>query len=108
MLNSHIYDFVIKAPRAVKISREEESAARLSQLPGIQSLGPIHRSTPPIQLTENETEYTVQCIKHIFAQHVVFQVYFPIAVYITRCIYTSYTTKYFLVRLPQYTTRSNT
>ncbi|KAH8383580.1 hypothetical protein KR009_009353 [Drosophila setifemur] len=61
------------APRPPKITREEESAARLALLPGIQVLGPIHRSTAPIQLTESETEYTVQCIKHIFAQHVVFQ-----------------------------------
>ncbi|KMZ07035.1 coatomer subunit gamma isoform X3 [Drosophila simulans] len=61
------------APRPPKITREEESAARLAQLPGIQVLGPIHRSTAPIQLTESETEYTVQCIKHIFGQHVVFQ-----------------------------------
>lgn len=64
---------VTSAPRVPKITREEESAARLAQLPGIQVLGPIHRSTAPIQLTESETEYTVQCIKHIFAQHVVFQ-----------------------------------
>ncbi|EDW80788.1 uncharacterized protein Dwil_GK11719 [Drosophila willistoni] len=61
------------APRPPKITREEESAARLAQLPGIQVFGPIHRSTASIQLTESETEYTVQCIKHIFAQHVVFQ-----------------------------------
>ncbi|XP_017100938.2 coatomer subunit gamma isoform X2 [Drosophila bipectinata] len=61
------------APRPPKITREEESAARLAQLPGIQVLGPIHRSTAPIQLTESETEYTVQCIKHIFGQHVVLQ-----------------------------------
>ncbi|XP_067619303.1 coatomer subunit gamma [Eurosta solidaginis] len=56
-----------------KITREEESSARLSQLPGIHVLGPIHRTAAPIQLTESETEYTVQCIKHIFANHVVFQ-----------------------------------
>ncbi|XP_017857842.1 PREDICTED: coatomer subunit gamma [Drosophila arizonae] len=64
---------VTSAPRAPKITREEESAARLAQLPGIQVLGPIHRSTAPIQLTESETEYTVQCIKHIFAEFVVLQ-----------------------------------
>lgn len=67
---------MLLAPRAPKITREEESAARLSQLPGIQVLGPIHRTTTPIQLTESETEYTVQCIKHIFANHIVFQVLF--------------------------------
>ncbi|KAI8130783.1 Coatomer subunit gamma [Lucilia cuprina] len=64
---------ISNAPRAPKITREEESAARLAQLPGIQALGPIHRTTPAIQLTESETEYTVSCIKHIFSNHVVFQ-----------------------------------
>ncbi|XP_017140652.1 coatomer subunit gamma [Drosophila miranda] len=64
---------VTSAPRPPKITREEESASRLAQLPGIQVLGPVHRSTAPIQLTESETEYTVQCIKHIFGKHVVFQ-----------------------------------
>ncbi|XP_030370658.1 coatomer subunit gamma [Scaptodrosophila lebanonensis] len=64
---------ITNTPRVPKITREEESAARLALLPGIQVLGPIHRTTAPIQLTESETEYTVQCIKHIFAQHVVFQ-----------------------------------
>lgn len=61
------------APRIPKVTREEESAERLSQIPGIQRLGPIHKSTTPVQLTESETEYTVQCIKHIFPHHVVFQ-----------------------------------
>ncbi|XP_037945317.1 coatomer subunit gamma isoform X2 [Teleopsis dalmanni] len=64
---------VSNAPRALKVTREEESAARLAQLPDIQLLGPIHRTTMPTQLTESETEYTVQCIKHIFPNHVVFQ-----------------------------------
>lgn len=64
---------ISNAPRAPKITREEESAARLAQLPGIQVLGPIHRTTAPIQLTESETEYTVQCVKHIFKNHIVFQ-----------------------------------
>lgn len=56
-----------------KVSREEANAERLSQIPGIQRLGPIHKSSTPVQLTENETEYTVQCIKHSFANHMVFQ-----------------------------------
>ncbi|KAH8258294.1 hypothetical protein KR038_009302 [Drosophila bunnanda] len=72
-VNNDVMLVTNSAPRPPKITREEESAARLAQLPGIQVLGPIHRSTAPIQLTESETEYTVQCIKHIFGQHVVFQ-----------------------------------
>lgn len=56
-----------------KITREEANAERLSQIPGIQRLGPLHKSSPSVQLTENETEYTVQCVKHCFSNHMVFQ-----------------------------------
>lgn len=56
-----------------KISREEANAERLLQIPGIQRLGPLHKSSQSVQLTENETEYTVQCIKHCFTNHMVFQ-----------------------------------
>lgn len=59
--------------KAPKISREEANAERLSQIPGIQRLGGIHKSSASVQLTETETEYTVQCIKHCFARHMVFQ-----------------------------------
>jgi len=61
---------VTKAP---KVSREEANAERLSNIPGIQRLGTLHKSSASVQLTENETEYTVQCIKHTFANHMVFQ-----------------------------------
>lgn len=61
---------VAKAP---KVSREELNAERLSKIPGIQRLGPLHKSSPVVQLTENETEYTVQCVKHCFGNHMVFQ-----------------------------------
>ncbi|XP_055376197.1 coatomer subunit gamma [Condylostylus longicornis] len=66
MLISNIH----KAP---KLTREEESAERLSQIPGLHRLGPIHKTCAPVQLTESETEYTVQCFKHIFANYIVFQ-----------------------------------
>lgn len=56
-----------------KVTREEANAERLSQIPGIQRLGPLHKSSPSVQLTENETEYTVQCVKHCFSNHMVFQ-----------------------------------
>lgn len=59
--------------KAPKITREEANAERLSQIPGIQRLGPIHKSSASVQLTENETEYTVQCVKHCFTRHMVFQ-----------------------------------
>ena len=34
----------------------------------------LNSSATPAQLTESETEYQVTCIKHIFKEHVVFQV----------------------------------
>uniref|UniRef100_A0A1B0G192 Coatomer subunit gamma n=1 Tax=Glossina morsitans morsitans TaxID=37546 RepID=A0A1B0G192_GLOMM len=64
---------ITNTPRLPKITPEEESATRLAQIPGIQALGTLHRTTRPIQLTESETEYTVQCVKHIFPSHIVFQ-----------------------------------
>lgn len=60
-------------PKAAKITREEANAERLSQIPGIQQLGPLHKSSTSVQLTENETEYTVECVKHCFSNHMVFQ-----------------------------------
>lgn len=34
----------------------------------------LNSSSSPTQLTESETEYQVTCVKHIFKEHVVFQV----------------------------------
>lgn len=65
-----ITNSIAKVP---KVTREEANAERLSQIPGIQRLGPIHKSSASVQLTENETEYTVQCVKHCFSNHMVFQ-----------------------------------
>lgn len=45
----------------------------MSQIPGIQKCGPLHKSGMPTQLTESETEYTVSCITHCFTNHMVFQ-----------------------------------
>lgn len=34
----------------------------------------LNSSANPVQLTESETEYQVTCVKHIFKEHIVFQV----------------------------------
>lgn len=60
-------------PKVPKPSREEVDVEKLLQIPGIHRLGPLHKSSPPVQLTENETEYTVSCIKHCFKQHIALQ-----------------------------------
>lgn len=50
-------------------------AAQLADVPEFATYGSVlNSSSTPLQLTESETEYQVTCIKHIFAEHVVFQV----------------------------------
>jgi len=47
---------------------------QLADVPELSSYGPVLNSTSkPVQLTENETEYQVTCVKHIFKDHIVFQ-----------------------------------
>lgn len=46
---------------------------QLAAIPEFQALGPLFKSSDPVQLTEAETEYVVRCIKHTFARHMVFQ-----------------------------------
>uniref|UniRef100_A0A8C8DRU2 Coatomer subunit gamma n=1 Tax=Oryzias sinensis TaxID=183150 RepID=A0A8C8DRU2_9TELE len=52
---------------------EQKTAEQLASIPEFQSLGPLFKSSDPVQLTEAETEYVVRCIKHTFARHMVFQ-----------------------------------
>lgn len=47
---------------------------QLAAIPEFKSLGPLFKSSEPVQLTEAETEYFVRCIKHVFTNHIVFQV----------------------------------
>ncbi|NXT67398.1 COPG2 protein, partial [Chaetops frenatus] len=46
---------------------------QLAAIPEFKGLGPLFKSSEPVQLTEAETEYFVRCIKHIFPNHIVFQ-----------------------------------
>ncbi|KAJ3013294.1 Coatomer subunit gamma-2 [Thoreauomyces humboldtii] len=48
-------------------------AAAIEKLPELSNLGPLFKSSAPVALTESETEYVVTAIKHVFAEHVVFQ-----------------------------------
>jgi len=45
----------------------------LSNIPQFSHLGLLFRSSKPIELTETETEYVVNCCKHIFSHHIIFQ-----------------------------------
>eukprot|EP00978_Attheya_sp_CCMP212_P013599 scaffold34139_cov45-Attheya_sp.AAC.2 len=58
---------------APEVKPKVDPAAVIYEIPELASLGRVFRSSAPVPLTENETEYVVQCIKHIFAEHVVLQ-----------------------------------
>jgi len=68
---------------AAPSAAEKQSAylQQLTEVPEFASYGPVlNSSATPAQLTESETEYQVNCVKHIYKEHVVFQVcqlYFP-------------------------------
>lgn len=50
-------------------------AQQLAEIPRFAEYGTIlNSSANPAQLTESETEYQVTCVKHIFKEHIVFQV----------------------------------
>jgi coatomer protein complex subunit gamma len=50
-------------------------ASQLASVPEFSDYGAVHKSTSkPVELTESEMEYVVSAVKHVFGEHVVFQV----------------------------------
>ncbi|XP_074998083.1 coatomer subunit gamma-2 isoform X2 [Calonectris borealis] len=64
---------VTSKPEKVAPSRQDIFQEQLAAIPEFKSLGPLFKSSEPVQLTEAETEYFVRCIKHMFTNHIVFQ-----------------------------------
>ncbi|XP_015762822.1 PREDICTED: coatomer subunit gamma-1-like [Acropora digitifera] len=63
-----------KAAAPVAATRQDVYAEQLAAIPQFATLGPLFRSSPkPVELTESETEYVVNCVKHVFNDHIVFQ-----------------------------------
>lgn len=61
-------------PQPVKAAPEVESYAdQLSQIPQFATYGRLFKSSQPVELSESETEYVVNCIKHVFNDRIVFQ-----------------------------------
>ncbi len=40
----------------------------------LANLGDVFKSTEPLRLTEEDTEYSIFCVKHVFESHLVLQV----------------------------------
>ncbi|XP_046580673.1 coatomer subunit gamma-2-like [Haliotis rubra] len=62
-----------KTSEKVVASRQDVFAEQIASVPELANLGPLFRSSQPIELTESETEYVVQCVKHTFSNYIVFQ-----------------------------------
>lgn len=75
-LSAPVSKKAVEAPAAPSAAEKQSSyAQQLADVPEFASYGPIlNSSANPAQLTESETEYQVNCVKHIFKEHVVFQV----------------------------------
>lgn len=50
-----------------------DPAAVVYEIPELASLGRVFRSSAPTELSEEETEYVVRCIKHVLPEHIVLQ-----------------------------------
>lgn len=62
------------AAAAAPVNAFDQQAVYASQLSShFSAFGTLFKSSAPIPLTESETEYVVNCIKHTFAKHIVFQ-----------------------------------
>ncbi|KAJ0247270.1 Coatomer subunit gamma [Hirschfeldia incana] len=61
------------APPATPASGFEGYERLLSSIPEFSAFGKLFKSSSPVELTEAETEYAVNVVKHIFDNHVVFQ-----------------------------------
>ncbi|EHA99700.1 Coatomer subunit gamma-2 [Heterocephalus glaber] len=68
-------ELTLVAPKPEKLapSKQDIFQEQLAALPEFMNLGPLFKSSEPVQLTEAETEYFVRCIKHMFTNHIVFQ-----------------------------------
>ncbi|VDN02569.1 unnamed protein product [Thelazia callipaeda] len=58
------------------INKKEERKAphqQLAVIPEFANLGPLFKSSHPMKLTDEITEYSVSCIKHMFSHHIVLQ-----------------------------------
>eukprot|EP00252_Welwitschia_mirabilis_P027999 TRINITY_DN98_c0_g2_i1.p1 TRINITY_DN98_c0_g2~~TRINITY_DN98_c0_g2_i1.p1 ORF type:complete len:890 (+),score=165.23 TRINITY_DN98_c0_g2_i1:103-2772(+) len=59
---------------SVGVSSVSETYEKLlASVPEFSGFGKLFKSSPPEELTEAETEYAVNVVKHIYSSHVVFQ-----------------------------------
>uniref|UniRef100_F1KV00 Coatomer subunit gamma n=1 Tax=Ascaris suum TaxID=6253 RepID=F1KV00_ASCSU len=64
---------VVSKKEEKKASRQDLYAEQLASIPQFAGIGPLFRSSQPVALTDEVTEYGVSCIKHTFPNHIVLQ-----------------------------------
>lgn len=64
---------LIAAPRVEEKRVQHNFAEELAKIPQLAALGQPQKSAKPLRLTEEETEYSVSVIKHLYANHFVLQ-----------------------------------
>ncbi|KAG2436060.1 hypothetical protein HYH02_011571 [Chlamydomonas schloesseri] len=63
----------LPAASAARKDPTAEYAEMLRSIPQLAPLGEVFKSCEPVRLTEEDTEYAIFCVKHIFEGHIVFQ-----------------------------------
>lgn len=87
--------------------KKSQYAQQLGEVPEFADYGVIFNSSAKvIQLTEAETEYQVSCIKHVFKEHVVFQVTLMFRIILKSALLTA--VRLFSVQCFQHTSRYRT
>jgi Coatomer gamma subunit appendage platform subdomain len=61
------------AAAAVAPPDEEELGKELVAMPQFAALGPRFKTCRGVRVTEEDTEYLITCVKHVFAAHIVLQ-----------------------------------
>ncbi|KAI4993503.1 hypothetical protein ZWY2020_007816 [Hordeum vulgare] len=61
------------APTPAPVSAVDAYQKMLSSIPEFSGFGRLFKSSEPVELTEAETEYAVNVVKHIYENHVVLQ-----------------------------------
>lgn len=72
-LKSSSQTMITKPSKPNEKTQQDIYAEQLMTIPQFANLGPLFKSSAPVELTEKDTEYNVKCIKHTFSHYIVLQ-----------------------------------
>lgn len=61
------------APTPTAAADEEDLGKEVEGNPAFAAFGPRFKSCKAVAVTEEDTEYEISCVKHIFSEHIVLQ-----------------------------------